>query len=516
MSDNFLEMKGISKIFPGMKALDNVDLQVDRGDIHVLAGENGAGKSTLIHILNGGIPYGEYGGQFSLDGKPCQFHSVRESERAGIVVIHQVPALIPDLSVAENVFLGNERRGFLGINWGETYRTAAALLNMVGFTGSLSVTVENLSPAERQLVELAKAIGKNVKLLILDEPTAALNETETNHLLNLLVNLKYDGITTVLVSHKIREVARVADKITVLRDGAKIETFERSETGPAFDEDMILKTLVGRSLEERFPSRRTGPGNVLVEIRDWTVYNPWLENRKDCDGVNLTVRRGEIVGLAGLMGSGCSEFIRSVFGKSYGRNVSGSIFLDGRQVHLNSTRDAIRHHIAYISEATKERALLPDESVASNITLANLDRVSSLFVIRRMKERVAAEKYRRELGIKSLDVAQPVKMLSGGSRQKVLLGKWLFTNPDFLILDEPTGGVDVGSKFEFYSIISNLVDEGKGVLMISSEMSELVGMCDRIYVMSEGRIVGELAKSEASQEAIMDCILRAGRRNRGE
>lgn len=511
MPEKILKMKEITKIFPGIKALDNVDIEVEKGEIHALLGENGAGKSTLMNVLSGGFPYGSYTGEIYFEGELCKFHNVKDSDGKGIAVIHQEPTLIPELSIAENVFIGNERKGLFGISWLETFRSASTLLKMVGFDENLSVPVGDISPGKQQLVEIAKALGKNVKLLILDEPTSSLNETETEHLLNLLAILKAEGITSVLISHKVKDVAAVADKITVLRDGRTIETFIKDDKTGDFNEDSIMNAMVGRSLTERFPPRKKEIGDVVLEVRDWTVYHPNFESRKVCDGVNLTVRKGEIVGLAGLIGSGRSELAMSIFGKSWGKNISGAIFLNGKQVKLNSVRSAIAHHLAYVSEDRHGNGLLLNDSIAANTTLANMKRISRFMIIRNEKERVIAEKFRRKLGIKSFGISQEVGTLSGGNQQKVLLGKWLFTEPDILILDEPTSGIDVGAKYEIYTIINNLVAKGQSVMLISSEMPELLGMCDRIYVMNEGRIVGELAQEEASQEAIMNCILQSGK-----
>ncbi len=511
MPEKILIMKNITKIFPGIKALDNVDIEVEKGEIHALIGENGAGKSTLMNVLSGAFPFGSYSGEILYEGELCRFHNVRDSDAKGITIIHQEPTLIPELSIAENVFIGNEHKGVFGINWIDTYRSAASLLNMVGFDENLSTPVGDISPGKQQMVEIAKALGRNVRLLILDEPTSSLNETETELLFNLLSLLKAEGLTCILLSHKVKDVASVADKITVLRDGQTIETFSRDEKTGGFDEDSIMKSIVGRSLSERFPARNNKIGGVMLEVRDWTVYHPQFEGRKVCDSVNITVHKGEVVGLAGLVGSGRSELARSIFGKSWGAGISGSIFLRGRQVKLNSVKSAIAHHVAYVSDDRHGGGLFLNDSMAANMTLANMRRVSRCMVVRRERERLVAEKFRKKLNIKSFSVFQEVGMLSGGNQQKVLLAKWLFTEPDVLILDEPTSGIDIGAKYEIYTIINNIVANGQSVLIISSEMSELLGMCDRIYVMNEGRIAGELSKEEASQEAIMNCIFQSGK-----
>ncbi len=506
MAKTLLEMRNITKIFPGVKALDNVNLQVEEGEIHAIVGENGAGKSTLMNVLSGIYPFGTYTGDILYDGEECRFNNIRDSESKGIVIIHQELALVPYLSIGENIFLGNERKTWSGIDWDETAGMAASLLDLVGLHESPLTLIKDIGVGKQQLVEIAKAIAKNVKLLILDEPTAALNETDSKQLLDLLLRFKADGMTSIIISHKLNEVSYVADRITVIRDGQTIRTLDKKTE--SFDENVIISAMVGRSLTDRFPKRESAVGDVALEIRNWTVFHPLYEGRKVCDDVNLNVRRGEVVGVAGLIGAGRTEMAMSVFGRSYGRDIKGRIFLNGKEVHLHSIRSAIDHHLAYVTEDRKGNGLILASSIAENTTLAKLDKVSHHQVLDPDLERQIAEEYKEKLHTKCSGIEQLVGNLSGGNQQKVLLSKWMFADPDILILDEPTRGIDVGAKYEIYCIINNLVAEGKSVLLISSEMPELLGMCDRIYVMNEGRIVGELSRDEATQESIMGCILK--------
>ncbi|MFC4560911.1 multiple monosaccharide ABC transporter ATP-binding protein [Nocardiopsis mangrovi] len=495
-------MRGIGKEFPGVTALADVDLRVERGEIHALMGENGAGKSTLMKVLSGVYPHGGYTGDILVDGEVARFGGVRDSERAGIAIIHQELALIPQLSVAENIFLGNERTRSRGVvDWGRTAGEARALLRRVGLEEDPTVPAATLSVGKQQLVEIAKALSKEVRLLILDEPTSALNETESDNLLELLLELKGQGITCILISHKLGEVTRVSDRITVLRDGRCIETL--SMAAGTVDEDRIIRGMVGRDLDHRYPERTGDIGEVRFEVRGWTVDHPTQVGRRMVDDAGLTVRRGEIVGLAGLMGAGRTEFAMSVFGRSYGRHVGGTVLKDGAELRIRDVGDAIANGIAYVPEDRKELGLILDEDIRRNLTLAGLGRVSRRSVIDPARESVAAEEMRVRMRVKSRDVFQTTGDLSGGNQQKVVLGKWMFAEPDLLILDEPTRGIDVGAKYEIYVIVRQLAAQGASVLLISSELPELLGMCDRIYAMSEGRITGELPRSEAAQEPLM-------------
>ena len=504
-----LEMKNITKTVPGVKALDNVNLKVEEGEIHALVGENGAGKSTLMNVLSGIYPYGSYEGDIIYDGEVCKFNKIKDSEGKGIVIIHQELALIPYMTIGENMFLGNERGHKFALDWNETYGKADELLKTVGLKESSRTLIKDIGVGKQQLVEIAKALAKKVRLLILDEPTSSLNESDSQALLELMLQFKREGMTSIIISHKLNEVSYVADKITVIRDGSTIETMDKKTDD--ITEDRIIKGMVGRDLTDRFPRRENVRiGNVLMEVKNWNVYHPLYTERKVVDDVSMNVRRGEVVGISGLMGAGRTELAMSIFGKSYGTNISGQLFIDGKEVHLRNVKDAIRNKLAYVTEDRKGNGLILTNPIKINTTMANLDAVSTHTVIDKDKEYGVAVDYKEKLHTKCPTVEQNVGNLSGGNQQKVLLAKWMFADPDVLILDEPTRGIDVGAKYEIYCIINQLVAEGKSVVMISSELPEVLGMCDRIYVMNEGRIVGELDRSEASQEVIMSYILKSG------
>ena len=510
MANIILEMKNITKEFPGVKALDNVNLKVEEGEIHALVGENGAGKSTLMNVLSGIYPYGTYTGDIVYKGEVCQFSKIKDSEEKGIVIIHQELALIPYMTSGENMFLGNEKGTNYNINWDETYAQADKYLKMVGLSESSHTLIKDIGVGKQQLVEIAKALAKNAKLLILDEPTSSLNESDSKALLDLLLKFKSEGMTSIIISHKLNEVAYVADHITVVRDGSTIETLDASVD--EITEDRIIKGMVGREITDRFPKRPgVQIGDKLMEVKNWTVHHPKYPERKVVDNVDFYVRRGEVVGIAGLMGAGRTELAMSIFGKSYGTGISGELYLDGNQVVLKNIKDAINHKIAYVTEDRKGNGLVLSNPIKINTSLANLSSLCTRRVIDRDKEYQVAVEYKEKLKTKCPSVEQNVGNLSGGNQQKVLLAKWMFADPDVLILDEPTRGIDVGAKYEIYCIINDLVAAGKSVVMISSELPEVLGMSDRIYVMNEGHMVGELEASEASQEAIMGCILKSGR-----
>ncbi len=505
MEDVILDMRNITKSFPGVKALNNVNLQVKKGEIHALVGENGAGKSTLMKVLSGVYPNGSYSGEIHYNGKLCEFKDIKESEKLGIVIIHQELALIPYLSIAENIFLGNEQGKHGLIDWHATTAHTKKLLVKVGLHELPTTLITNIGVGKQQLVEIAKALSKKVQLLILDEPTAALNEDDSDNLLKLLLAFKTQGISSILISHKLNEVSKIADTITILRDGSTIETLHVREDN--ITEDRIIKGMVGRELTDRFPNREAAIGNVIFEVKDWNVYHPLHGDRKIIHNAYLTVKQGEVVGIAGLMGAGRTELAMSIFGKSYGQKISGYIYKNGIEIHVDDVSKAIEHGIAYVTEDRKQYGLILNEDIKRNSTLANLKKISKNFVVDENQEIVVAEKSRQQMNIKCSSILQKTVNLSGGNQQKVVLSKWIFTEPDVLILDEPTRGIDVGAKFEIYSIINNLAKQGKGILLISSELPEILGMCDRIYVMSEGKIMGELDQSEASQERIMKCVM---------
>ena len=512
MSKILLEMNNITKTFPGVKALDNVNFWVEEGEIHALVGENGAGKSTLMNVLSGVYPYGTYEGDIVYDGKVCKFQKIKDSERTGIVIIHQELALVPEMTIGENMYLGNERGHKFAIDWDMTYAEADRYLKMVGLEENSKVLVKTLGTGKQQLVEIAKALAINAKLLILDEPTSSLNEEDSRALLDLMLSFKQQGLTMIIITHKLNEVAYVADRITVLRDGATIETIDNHGSEPV-SEQRIIKGMVGREMDNRFPKREgVAIGDIKMEVSHWTVHHPLYSERKVVDDVSMYVRAGEVVGIYGLMGAGRTELAMSIFGQSYGTNFSGELKLDGKPIRLRrSEADAIRHRIAYVTEDRKGNGLVLSQSVRVNTSLANLGAVSNNAVIDGDREYAVAEEYREKLKIKTPTVEQLVGNLSGGNQQKVLLSKWMFAEPDILMLDEPTRGIDVGAKYEIYCIINDLAAAGKSVLLISSELPEILGMSDRIYIMNEAKIVGEMEAENATQENIMTAILASGK-----
>ena len=512
MAKILLEMKNITKTFPGVKALDDVNFQVEEGEIHALVGENGAGKSTLMNVLSGIYPYGTYEGDIIYDGEVCKFNNIKDSEHRGIVIIHQELALVPEMTIGENMYLGNEQGHKFAINWNKTYAEADRYLRMVGLSESSKVQVKTIGTGKQQLVEIAKALAKKARLLILDEPTSSLNEEDSRALLDLMLSFKKQGMTMIIITHKLNEVSYVADKITVLRDGSTIETIDNHGAEPV-SEERIIKGMVGREMTNRFPKREgVKIGDVQMEVKNWTVHHPLYPERKVVDDVSMYVRKGEVVGIYGLMGAGRTELAMSIFGRSYGMNISGQLLLDGKQVKLKkSALDAIRHKIAYVTEDRKGNGLVLSQSIKVNTSLANLGEISAATVIDADKEYAVAEEYVRKLKTKTPSVEQKVGNLSGGNQQKVLLAKWMFAEPDVLMLDEPTRGIDVGAKYEIYCIINDLAAAGKSVVLISSELPEVLGMSDRIYIMNEAKIVGEMEATAATQESIMATILRSGR-----
>jgi putative multiple sugar transport system ATP-binding protein len=500
-TDTILSMRDITKEFPGVRALSDVNFDVRRGEIHSICGENGAGKSTLMKVLSGVHPHGTYSGEIHFDGEEMQFRTIRDSERAGIVIIHQELALIPLLSITENLFLGNEDASRGVIDWLDARKQAVELLDRVGLHEDPDTIVRDIGIGKQQLVEIAKALAKDVKLLILDEPTAALNEGDSQNLLSLLGGLRERGITCIMISHKLNEIEQISDAITIIRDGRTIETLQVSEG--AVDEDRIIRGMVGRDLDHRYPPHEPSLGEVLLEIRDWTVTHPADPNRVVVDRANLTVRRGEIVGLAGLMGAGRTELARSVFGESWGSKRQGTLLKDGKEIRARNVGEAIDVGLAYVTEDRKALGLNLLDSIKVSITSAGLRKIRNRFAVDDNKEVVAAERYRTSLNIKAPSVEEGVSRLSGGNQQKVVLAKWMFTEPDVLILDEPTRGIDVGAKYEIYEIINQLADSGRGVLVISSELPELLGICDRIYTLSAGVITADVPRERADQELLM-------------
>ena len=501
MSTPILEMKNITKEFPGVKALNNVSFSVQKDEIHCLVGENGAGKSTLMKVLSGVYPYGDYQGDIVFEGEVQKFRGIQDSEKVGIAIIYQELALVPEMTVYENIFLGHEIRKGAIIDWNETLKRAAEMLKKVKLDINPSTKVKDLGVGKQQLVEIAKALSRDVKLLILDEPTAALNENDSENLLNLIRDLKKQGVTCILISHKLKEVISIADKVTVLRDGRTICTLDADMGQVA--EQVLIKNMVGREIDNIFPKRDHVVGNeVVMEVRNWNAYSPAVD-RDILKGINFNVKKGEIVAFAGLMGSGRTELAKSLFGNPDRFRVSGEIYLKGRKISFSNPHDAIEAGLAYVTEDRKGNGLILIQDVKQNITLANLREIANRSVVNANAEVKVANEYRSSLNIKTPSVEQRVSNLSGGNQQKVSLGKWLFVKPDILILDEPTRGIDVGAKYEIYTIMNRLVEQGMSIIMISSELPEILGMSDRIYIVSSGRISGELPVGEATQENIM-------------
>jgi putative multiple sugar transport system ATP-binding protein len=506
MTDAILQMHSITKTFPGVKALQDVNLEVRRGEIHAICGENGAGKSTLMKVLSGVYPHGSYTGDIVFDGEPCEFSDIRHSEKRGIVIIHQELALSPYLSIAENIFLGNERARRGLIDWNRTNAEAAALLERVGLHENPVTRAMDIGVSKQQLVEIAKALSKKVRLLILDEPTAALNGEDSAHLLDLLRGLRADGITCVIISHKLNEIEAIADSTTILRDGRTIETLDMRND--QVTEDRIIAGMVGRDLEHRFPPHSPTIGAEVLRVEDWTVHSPTQIGRVVVAGASLNVRRGEIVGLAGLMGAGRTELAMSVFGRSYGTGISGRIYKNGEEIQVRSVGEAIQHGIAYATEDRKRYGLNLVEDIKRNISAAALGKLAAHGWVNDNEEYRVADGFRTSMNIKAPSVESITGKLSGGNQQKVVLSKWIFSDPDVLILDEPTRGIDVGAKYEIYTIINALADQGKAILFISSELPELLGICDRIYAMSAGRITGEVPRAQATPERLMQYMTR--------
>ena len=507
VANYILEMRDITKAFFGVKALDKVNLQIKRGEIHAIVGENGAGKSTLMNVLSGTYPYGTYEGEILYDGEECKFTNIKDSERKGIVIIRQELALIPKLTVAENLFIGNERQKHGIISWNQTNHDAKKFLDRVGFKYSPETYVKDISTGPQQLLEIAKAIAKDVKLLILDEPTASLPEQDATHLLNLLKDLKKEGVTCIMISHKLNEICYIADRITVIRDGKTVCTMNEDER--PFQEPIIVKNMVGRPMEDRFPKRdfSSEDNEVGFEVQNWTAHHPMYFEQKVVNNVSLNVKKGEVVGLYGLMGAGRTELALSVFGRQYGQNISGKIIKDGKEITVPTTTAAIHHGLAYLSEDRKGLGLILNQSIRTNITLAGLDKVSERSILNRYEEDNVTNKFIGELRIKCNSITQPVRSLSGGNQQKVAVAKWLFTDADVFIFDEPTRGIDVGAKYEIYSLMNELARQGKCILFISSDLVEILGMSDRIYVMNEGEVCGQIPGEGATQEKVMNLIV---------
>ena len=512
MRQVILQMNNITKVFPGVKALDGVQFDVTEGEIHALVGENGAGKSTLMNVLGGVYPYGTYEGDIAISGEICRFRNIRESEEKGIAFIHQELALSQYLSIAENIFMNHEITKYkVVVDWHETNRRALEFLKTVGLFEDPRTPVGTLSVGKQQLVEIAKALSKNCRILILDEPTAALNVEESKKLLGLLVTLKKEqNLTSILISHKLNELNGIADTVTIIRDGRTIETFSADE----MSEDRIIKGMVGREILDRYPKRNVALGEIRIEVKGLNAYHPMNDERKIVSNVSFNIREGEIVGFAGLMGAGRTEIAMAIFGRSYGQKISGDISVNGKPVNTHSVKRAIDGGIAYLTEDRKGQGLSLIHSVKQNMTIVNLKKFAKFAVISGDHEISEAERFKVDLNVKASSVNQTVGNLSGGNQQKVSLAKWIMTNADVYIFDEPTRGIDVGAKYEIYQIMNRLAAEGKSILFISSDLPEVLSMSDRVYVINRGEIAGELHKSEISQESVMKCIM--NHMNRGE
>ncbi len=501
MANTILEMRNITKTFPGVKALENVNLKVKEGEIHALVGENGAGKSTLMKVLSGVYPAGTYEGEIHYEGAVRNFRAINDSEDIGIIIIHQELALVPLLSIAENIFLGNEVASNGVISWQQTFNRTRELLKKVGLKESPETLITDIGVGKQQLVEIAKALSKSVKLLILDEPTASLNESDSEALLNLLMEFRKQGMTSIIITHKLNEVRKVADQITVLRDGMTVKTLDCHEE--EISEDVIIRNMVGRDLEDRYPPRDVPIGETILEVKNWNAYHQQHRDRQVLHDINVTVRKGEVVGIAGLMGAGRTEFAMSVFGKSYGHKISGEVLIDGKPVDVSTVRKAIDAGLAYVTEDRKHLGLVLNDNILHNTTLANLAGVSNASIIDDIKEMKVASDFRTRLRIRSSGIFQETVNLSGGNQQKVVIGKWLATQPKVIILDEPTKGIDIGSKAAVHGFISELAAEGLSIIMISSELPEILGMSDRAIVMREGLMAGQFERADFSPEKLV-------------
>jgi len=502
-----LEMREITKAFPGVRALDGVSFDLNKGEIHALVGENGAGKSTLIKILAGVYPYPEYGGGIFLDGAERRFANVRDSERSQVAVIYQELSLVKDMSVAENIFLGREPRRFGMINWERLYSGAQKLLDDLHLPIDPLIPVRNLGIGQQQLVEIAKALSQEARIVVLDEPTAALTDSEVETLFGILNKLRTRGVAMIYISHKLDEVFRLSDRVTVLRDGRTIGT----DATRNLNEAGVISKMVGREVGQIFPESKHERGEVVFEARNVTVEDPGVPGKLLVDRVGFTARKAEVLGIAGLMGSGRSELLMAIFGAHAGRK-SAEIFIDHKPVHIDHPSDAIKHGIGFVTEDRKRYGLILDQTILKNMTLAGLRKLSGRFVTNDDAEAVVGERSARDLQIKANSVFTIAGTLSGGNQQKVVLAKWLLTKPRVLFLDEPTRGIDVGAKQEIYAQINRLAESGLAIVLVSSELPEVLGLSDRVIVLHEGRITGEFTRSEATPEAVMSCATGHARR----
>jgi D-xylose transport system ATP-binding protein len=495
-----LEMRGITKNFPGVCALDGVTFDLYAGELHALVGENGAGKSTLMKVLGGVYPYGSYGGEILIDGNARCFHGVREAEEVGIAIIFQELSLIKDLNIGENIFLGREPRRFGIIRWEELYSKAQKLLDELHLPLDPRTPVGQLGIGQQQLVEIAKALSKKARILILDEPTAALTDVEVETLFHILGKLRKQGVGMIYISHKLEEVFRMSDRVTVLRDGRTVGT----DLTSALDKQRVIARMVGREVGDVFPESDHECGDVLLEARNITVEDPNVPGKMLVKGVNFFVRRGEVLGIAGLMGAGRSDLLMAIFGAHTGRT-NGEILIEGRRAQVSCPSDAIRHGLGFVTEDRKRFGLIPDHTILDNMTLAGLKNLSNRFITDEHVEVAAGERAMKELRVKANSVFTTAGTLSGGNQQKVVLAKWLLTKPRVLFLDEPTRGIDVGAKQEIYAQINSLARSGLAIVLVSSELPEVLGLSDRVMVLHEGRVTGEFQRAEATPEKVMAC-----------
>lgn len=505
MGEYILEIENLTKDFPGVRALDHVSLRVKKGEIHSLCGENGAGKSTLMSVISGVYPKGSYEGKVYFKGKETHYHSVKDSEKEGLAIIHQELALSPYLTIYENIFLGHMRTTLGIINWDYYIRESQKYLEQVGLRENPTTIVSKMGVGKQQLVEIARALSKKVELLILDEPTSSLNDDESEKLLKLILELKKQGITCIMISHKLNEVLEIADTVTVLRDGKSISTYDVKKDN--LTEAVLIRDMVGRDLTTRFPERKNTPGEVILEVKNWTVFHPDYHTIKVVDDASFYVRKGEIVAFCGPMGAGRTELMMSLYGRSYGSHATGELYLRGKKVDTSDTRKAIEAGIGYVSEDRKNLGLILIQDVKSNISISSLAKLSKAGVVNSSLEIREAERFKTELRIKTPSVNQLARNLSGGNQQKVALSRCMLSDPEIFIVDEPTRGIDVGAKSEIYHILNDMAAAGKTIIMVTSELPEAIGMADRIYVMNEGRIKGELTREEATQEKIMHIAL---------
>jgi len=500
-----LEIINLTKDFPGVKALDNVSLKVKRGEIHSLVGENGAGKSTLMSVISGVYPKGDYEGKVIYKGKETNYHSVKDSEKEGLAIVHQELALSPYLSIYENIFLGHMQTKFGIINWNYYIKESKKYLDQVGLNEQPETMVSKLGVGKQQLVEIARALSKKVELLILDEPTSSLNDDESEKLLNLILEFKKQGITCVMISHKLNEVLKVADTISILRDGKSVASYDVKTA--KLTEEQIIRDMVGRDLTHRFPDRKNRPGDTVMEVKNWTVYHPDYHSIKVVDNASFYVKKGEILAFCGPMGAGRTELMMSIFGRSYGYRSEGELYIKGKPVYFASSRAAMDNGLGYISEDRKGLGLILMQDVKTNISNSSLKEISAMGLVNSSREIHLAEQFRKDLNIRTPSINQLTRNLSGGNQQKVAVSRSLAAKPEIFIVDEPTRGIDVGAKTEIYDILNNLAADGKAIIMVSSELPEALGMADRIYVMNEGKIKGMLTHEEATQEKIMHLAL---------